>query len=61
MGKDFQENSINLMKNSVREEGWKCNLAEEWQEHRWYPCSKFVPQQKLLTSTSVNLGLRDLY
>lgn len=49
------------MKNSVREKGWKCNLAKEWQEHRWHPSSKFLPQQKLLTSTSVNVGLRDLY
>lgn len=60
MARHFQENSIHLMKNSAGKKGWKCNLAKEWQAHSWCPCFKFLPRQKLLTSTSTNASLRDL-
>lgn len=60
MARHFQENSIHLMKNSAGKKGWKCNLAKEWQAHSWRPCFKFLPRQKLLTSTSTNTCLRDL-
>lgn len=54
MARHFQENSIHLMKNSAGKKGWKRNLAKEWQAHSWRPCFKFLPRQKLLTSTSTN-------
>lgn len=61
MDRHFQENSIHLMKNSAGQKGWKCNLAEERQEHRWCPRCKLLARQELLTATSTSTGFGGLY